>query len=263
MSRDKAGAAGPFFGLVLILSLPFFHALDATGAALPFVPALPISAVMVCVPMGAALLLVGHHNELAAAGGVFKSGFSFRGIANAWWMVVAVGTMPTAFALTGGMVWLSGAALPALRPAPASAIIIAAALFFLGAVAEEIGWQGYAYPRLTLRYSPLQAGLIIGVVWALWHVIPFAQMGRSAGWIIWHGAAMVLMRLIIVWLYENAGHSILIGPLLLRIAARCSLHVWGGQSSAKCIIGRITWHTRSKKALWRPALLCLDFPFCT
>ena len=68
---------------MLILSLPFY-ALGATGAALPFVPGLPISAVMACVPMIAALLLVGRQSGLAAAGGLFKSAFDFRRIPYAW-----------------------------------------------------------------------------------------------------------------------------------------------------------------------------------
>ena len=104
-----------------------------------------------------------------------------------------------------------------------SATLPAFALFFLGAVAEEIGWQGYAYPRLTLRYSLLQAALIIGVVWALWHIIPFALMGRGAMWIMWHSLGMVLMRIIIVWLFVNTGQSILIAVLFHVM----SNSVWG------------------------------------
>lgn len=221
--KGKAGMPWVFFALVLILSLPFFYVLGATGTALPFVPALPISAFMVCVPMIAALSLVTRQSGFAAAGDLFKSAFYFRSIPNAAWAVLAVGIMPIAFALTGGIVWLTGAGLPALHPAPASAIIIAAALFFLGAIAEEIGWQGYAYPQLTPRYSPLQAALIIGIVWALWHVIPFALMGRSAGWILWQGMGMVLMRIIIVWLVLNSARSILIAALFHMM----SNSVWG------------------------------------
>jgi Type II CAAX prenyl endopeptidase Rce1-like len=89
--------------------------------------------------------------------------------------------------------------------------------------AEEIGWQGYAYPRLTLRYSPLQAALIIGVVWALWHIIPFALMGHGAEWIMWHSLGMVCMRIIIVWLFVNTGKSILIAVLFHVM----SNFVWG------------------------------------
>ena len=90
-------------------------------------------------------------------------------------------------------------------------------------MAEEVGWQGYAYPRLTTRHSALTAALIIGVVWALWHVMPFALMGRSAAWIVWHGAAMVLMRIIIVWLVVNAGQSLAVAVLFQMM----SNSIWG------------------------------------
>jgi len=42
-------------------------------------------------------------------------------------------------------------------------------IVFGGPVSEEIGWRGYATPRLIDKYSPLTTGLIIGVIWALWH----------------------------------------------------------------------------------------------
>ncbi len=211
-----------FFALVLILSLPFY-ALGMTGAALPFAPALPISAMMAVVPIIAALGLVWRQDGRTAARILFASAFSVRTIPNAWWPVVAVCFMPVAFALTAACVWLSGAPLPSLNFLSASAIISAFALFFLGAVGEELGWQGYAYPRLSKRYSALAAAVIIGVFWALWHVIPFALMGRSVGWIIWHSLAMVLMRIVIVWLYVSAGQSILIAVLFHVM----SNSVWG------------------------------------
>ncbi len=211
-----------FFALVLILSLPFY-ALGMTGAALPFAPALPISAMMAVVPIIAALGLVWRQDGRTAARILFASAFSVRTIPNAWWPVVAVCFMPVAFALTAASVWLSGAPLLSLNFLPVSAIISAFALFFLGAVGEELAWQGYAYPRLSKRYSALNAAVIIGVVWALWHVAPFALMGRSTGWIIWHSMAMVLMRIIIVWLYVSAGQSILIAVVFHMM----SNSVWG------------------------------------
>ena len=222
MTMRDDSAAGQFFGLVLVLSLPFY-ALGATGITLPFAPALPISAVMACVPMSAALILVTRQNGLKAARGLFSSAFRVRIIPNIWWALVALGFMPVAFLVTGGIVWLSGIALPDLHLLPASAIIPAFALFFLGAVGEEIGWQGYVFPVLARRHSALIAALTIGVVWALWHVIPFVLMGRSAIWIIWHGLGIVLMRITIVWLVANAGQSILIAVLFHMM----SNSVWG------------------------------------
>jgi uncharacterized protein len=218
----RTGEVGRFFGLVLILSLPFY-VLGRAGHALPFAPALPLSALMAIVPMIAALALVMRGGGTSAAVGLFKGAFDMRRIPNPGWVVAALTVMPVAFALTAGVLWLSGTALPALHLLPVSKVIPAFALFFLGAVAEEIGWQGYGYPRLNTRYSALHAAIIVGVVWALWHVIPFAQMGRSPAWIFWQGAGMVLMRILIVWLVVNAGRSIAVAVLFHMM----SNSVWG------------------------------------
>jgi uncharacterized protein len=218
----KLGEAGRFFGLVLILSLPFY-ALGVAGNSLPFAPALPLSALMAIVPMIAALGLIIRQSGPAAAGTLFKSAFGFTRIPNGWWMLSSLSIMPVAFALTGGIIWLSDTTLPALHLLSLSAILPAFALFFLGAVAEEIGWQGYAFPRLNQRHSALTAAVFVGVVWALWHVIPFALMGHRAAWIFWQGAGMVLMRILIVWLVVNAGQSLLLAVLFHMM----SNSVWG------------------------------------
>jgi uncharacterized protein len=215
-------SAGQFFALVLILSPPFY-ALGMTGAALPFAEALPISALMAMVPMLAAGVLVYRQGGLPLVGQFFRQAVDFRSVPNAWWVLAALAVMPVAFGLTIGLLWLSGAVLPALHLFPASTILGSFMMFFIGAAGEELGWQGYAYPRLIPHYSALQAALITGLVWALWHVIPFALMGRSAEWIIWQGAGMVLMRIIIVWLVVNTGGSILIAVLFHMM----SNSVWG------------------------------------
>jgi uncharacterized protein len=198
----RISEVGRFFGLVLILSLPFY-ALGVAGHALPFAPALPISALMANVPMIAALGLIIWQRGSAAVGTLFKSALALHRIPIAWWALLSL-------CIT-------------LHLLPLSAILPAFALFLLVAVAEEIGWQGYAYPRLTLRYSALQAAPIIGVVWALWHIIPFAVMGRGATWIIWHSSGMVCMRIIIVWLFVNTGQSIAVAVLFHMM----SNSVWG------------------------------------
>ena len=131
--------------------------------------------------------------------------------------------MPAAFAVTADILRFSGTTLSAPHPLPLGAVLPAFTLFFLGASGEEVGWQGYAYPALAGRHTALNCALIIGTVWALWHVIPFAVMGRCTAWIVWHSVAMVLMRILIVWLVVNAGHSLMIAVLFHAM----SNSVWG------------------------------------
>lgn len=40
-------------------------------------------------------------------------------------------------------------------------------------VGEEIGWRGFLLPYLLQRYSPVTSSLIVGIVWAFWHLPNF------------------------------------------------------------------------------------------
>lgn len=42
-------------------------------------------------------------------------------------------------------------------------------IIFLGGGLEEIGWRGFAQPKLQKKCSPLMAALLVGVLWAAWH----------------------------------------------------------------------------------------------
>jgi membrane protease YdiL (CAAX protease family) len=50
-------------------------------------------------------------------------------------------------------------------------------LYFIVSLVEEIGWRGYALPRLLDSFSPVFSSIIIGFVWALWHIPLFILPG--------------------------------------------------------------------------------------
>ncbi len=88
-------------------------------------------------------------------------------------------------------------------------------LFLRGAMGEEIGLRGFALVRLQERTTPTKASLIVGVLWALWHLPVLAPRGPVT--------AVLLILLIVgvsfvfTWLFNGSGGS-LVPPLLFHAA---------------------------------------------
>jgi uncharacterized protein len=85
-------------------------------------------------------------------------------------------------------------------------------LLILGPLSEEIGWRGYALPRLQTRWNALTSSLIVGAIWGLWHLPLFMMVGTSQhelgmpfiGFLI----GMNANSLFYTWLYNNTKHSL-------------------------------------------------------
>ena len=203
--------APAFFGLVLALSLPFYL-LGLWHLPLPGLPNLPASALMAFMPMAAALILVYRDRGRGGIVALVLRLTHFGPAARIGWHLAALLIMPAVCAVEFGVLRLTGSDLPLPQIAPGAVLFMFIA-FCIGAIGEELGWQGYAYPALRQRHNALMAALVLGVVWALWHVIPYGLMGRSAEWILWHSLSAVAMRIIIVWLFENTRGSIPVAVL--------------------------------------------------
>lgn len=52
-------------------------------------------------------------------------------------------------------------------------------LYDPGPVGEEIGWRGYAMPRLLRLMTPFASGVVLGVIWAVWHIPAFLISASS------------------------------------------------------------------------------------
>lgn len=93
------------------------------------------------------------------------------------WYLVAVLLTPAIMTATAVIDELFGARGPTLLLR--WTFLLNPLLFLGGALNEEIGWRGYALPRLLRLASPLRASLILGVFWALWHAPLFLVRGSS------------------------------------------------------------------------------------
>lgn len=100
-----------------------------------------------------------------------------------------------------------GAELPGL-PSP---IFWLVNLVFYG-FGEEVGWRGFALPRLQCRSSALRASWLLAVGWAAWHLPLFVfSEGLSnlgvAGTVGWF-ASLCLGSVLLTWLFNSSNGSI-------------------------------------------------------
>lgn len=103
---------------------------------------------------------------------------------------------------------------PGIRLLP---VIVVATFFALG---EELGWRGFALPRLQSRSNTLVASLTVGMLWWAWH-LPEALTGPGTGLSLQQIASLELRDLILdvavsilmTWIYNNTGRSALLVAL--------------------------------------------------
>jgi hypothetical protein len=109
---------------------------------------------------------------------------------------------------------------PALRPGRVSLVFVSfVSIALVSGGNEEPGWRGLALPKLQERYASVPATLVLGVVWALWH-LPLLTTGPTT----FHGLAefvavapsigvrilnIVGIAFILTWIYNETGSVLL------------------------------------------------------
>jgi len=85
---------------------------------------------------------------------------------------------------------------------------------------EEIGWMGFAFPKLRAGRSALAASIVLGVLWGLWHLPAVDYLGAAsphgAYWPAYFAAFIAFvsaMRVLIAWVFSNTG-SVLLAMLM-------------------------------------------------
>ena len=81
---------------------------------------------------------------------------------------------------------------------------------------EEIGWRGFALPRLTDHFGVSLASIILGLVWAFWHLPLFFLRGADT-----YGQSFPLyvlqvtaLSVAMAWLYMQTNGSLLLVMLM-------------------------------------------------
>jgi membrane protease YdiL (CAAX protease family) len=110
----------------------------------------------------------------------------------------------------------SDAAPLAVEAGLVGAVPLLLALCLTDGLGEETGWRGYALPRLLERTRPVTASLLLGMIWALWHLplywTPGVPLYQSPILLLF--VDLPITSLLYTWVFRHTGGSALLAVLL-------------------------------------------------
>ena len=175
---------------------------------------LPLVGLGALGPLLAATLLTFREGGAAAVSQLYAPLLRFR--VNVAWYIAAL-VLPGAL-LTGLLSLLNLAG----RHGKIGYFPAAGALIFglLMSVVEEVGWRGYALPRLQARWGAFAASIAIGVLWYLWHIPMFLGQGVPLNLVLVMLLYFIGASLFLTWIYNGTK-----GSLLLALLAHLGAHL--------------------------------------
>lgn len=112
-------------------------------------------------------------------------------------------------------------------------IVVFLYIFTFTALGEEIGWRAYAHPRLQSRFSPFVSSLLLGLVWAFWHLPLF-------------------------WMGGNFHQQLPVSWFILQVLGSTFLYTWIFNRTNGSLLIALFFHTSSNAAVGLLPLLPLD-----
>jgi membrane protease YdiL (CAAX protease family) len=208
---------------------------------------------MLVGPSGAGLLLTGLLDGLAGFRELFSRLGKWR-IDVRWYAIALLSAPLMITTILSGLSLLSTEFQPAIFTSDDKLTLVLSSIAAGLAVGlfEELGWTGFAVPRLKRRYGVLNTGLIVGLVWGAWHFPPFwgsdtfsaafplvLLLGQLFSW-------LPPYRILMVWVYDRT-ESLLVSVLMhAGLMAGLSALVPAELSGT----GLLTWILAWAAALW-------------
>lgn len=171
----------------------------------------PLFILAVYSPGFAGVFLVLRKYGLKGLGSFFRRLTLWR-VSRWWWLFLILG-IPAIMYIGAAVKGTIGDPFPF---SPWYQVLPALALaLFLGPI-EEFGWRGLALPLLQSRFTPFWAGLILGIIWAIWHIPAFLIGGtpQSAWSFAPYFTGVIASSVILTALFNDSRGSILLAVLI-------------------------------------------------
>ena len=164
-------------------------------------------------PLAAAVILSARHGGPGAVRALFAQ-LHPRRVPGRWFLIpvllVPLGLVPVGGFLAAGGELPGGQALLNIGFTFLAQLVIVATIG--GGLDEEMGWRGYALPRMLRTTHPVTASIVIGLLWAPWHLpLWLDPTGTHAAYPFWVFLVDTVARSVLIgWLYCASGGSLLI-----------------------------------------------------
>jgi membrane protease YdiL (CAAX protease family) len=230
-ATSTKGRAFPlgYFVLTFAFTWSFWWAavLEARGS----VPPLPVPALFLGAfgPMVAAVAMTALEGGRAGLRSLLGRVTRWR-VAPFWYGVALLGPVALQLAAMALHVALGGqppdpSAMVAALP---GVLLLTEYMLVQVGVGEEVGWRGYALPRLQSGYGAFVSGVILGAIWALWHLPVFFNPATGYSitpfWVFL--LFLVSVSVLITWVFNGTRGSVLIVMILHAVLNASGTPMW-------------------------------------
>lgn len=202
--KPSRGRSAPrYFLLLFALCIPVW----LLGLDVELFPGFKVFQLGLAMPATAALILVARDEGWAGIVALLKRTGDVVRIKPRLWFLPILLLYPSLGLINYFVVRATGTQIPS--PTFSLVGFLGYCTVFVFASAEELGLTGYAIEPLQKRHGALSTGLILGLVWAGYHIPGFVISGYyTTGWIVAHSVYLVATRVLFVWIYNNSGKSL-------------------------------------------------------
>ena len=200
-----------FFLLTFILALPVYILVGLSANNIIFSSEITLAFLPLAtlIPISAALILTYRESGWVGAKKLLKRSSDYKRVTKKIWYVPTVFLLPFLLILALGATILLGQPLVD-APFPAVALPVMFMLFFIMALCEQVGWMGYAFEPMQDKWNAFKAALLLGLIWALWHVPIYIFIITDPLLITAQVISLVAIRFLMVWLFDNTGKSVFV-----------------------------------------------------
>ena len=201
-----------FLVLTILLSFAITPLLSAAIAAGPLPPDVE-SFLVVIIPSVLAVLLAGMTGGRKGIADLLRKLVHWR-VSFKWYAITLIVALAVRLSMSLLALVLGWIQAIQNRPWTPVQFIVLFVMLYIAAALEELGWRGFALPRLLARRSALFSALLVGVLWGMVHMALHLP-GLMLSTFPWPATLIQLVGLsvVITWLYVNTQGSLVIASL--------------------------------------------------